>query len=127
MRLERILELELPITARSAERPRFSGRGGGTHNSDAYTAWLDELRWEIRRARPRREPTGDAIRLTIDAGLKDLRVVAWDLGEVATGAPKGDADNIAKAIMDAGTGLLWHDDRQIENLSVRVFRGRRLP
>jgi Holliday junction resolvase RusA-like endonuclease len=31
---------------------------------------------------------------------------------------RGDADNIAKAVLDACTGLLWHDDAQVASLSV---------
>lgn len=29
-----------------------------------------------------------------------------------------DADNVAKAVMDAGTGILWHDDGQVARLVV---------
>lgn len=31
---------------------------------------------------------------------------------------QGDADNLAKAVMDAGNGVLWPDDRQIAELAV---------
>lgn len=32
---------------------------------------------------------------------------------------RGDIDNYAKAVMDAGNGLLYEDDRQVTELSVR--------
>lgn len=31
---------------------------------------------------------------------------------------QGDADNIAKAVLDAGNGVLWNDDRQVAVLHV---------
>src|SRR5690606_37139996 len=35
----------------------------------------------------------------------------------------GDADNIAKAVLDAGNGVLWHDDCQVANLNVHTMIG----
>lgn len=36
-----------------------------------------------------------------------------------TGKP--DADNLAKSVLDALTGLLWHDDAQVAELTVSKF------
>jgi len=33
----------------------------------------------------------------------------------------GDADNLAKACLDAGNGVLWHDDRQVCSLTVEKY------
>lgn len=35
---------------------------------------------------------------------------------------RGDADNVAKAIMDAGNGVLWKDDAQVVLLTVYKIR-----
>ena len=32
-----------------------------------------------------------------------------------------DTDNIAKAVMDAGNGILWQDDAQVASLTVRKY------
>lgn len=36
----------------------------------------------------------------------------------------GDADNIAKAVLDAGNGVLWRDDAQVVSLLVRRIYAR---
>lgn len=38
-----------------------------------------------------------------------------------------DADNIAKACLDALTGLLWRDDRQVVRLSIEKLFGPETP
>jgi Holliday junction resolvase RusA-like endonuclease len=36
---------------------------------------------------------------------------------------QGDADNLAKAVLDAGNGVLWLDDRQVARLVVEKMIG----
>ena len=36
---------------------------------------------------------------------------------------RGDVDNIAKAVLDAGNGVLWKDDCQVANLNVAKLIG----
>lgn len=40
-----------------------------------------------------------------------------------TDACRGDIDNLAKAVLDACNGLLWHDDRQVVDLHVQLVSG----
>lgn len=40
---------------------------------------------------------------------------------------KPDADNIAKAVLDALNGVAWRDDSQVVAMSVRKFPRRRVP
>lgn len=35
----------------------------------------------------------------------------------------GDADNVAKAVLDAGNGILWEDDAHVVDLRVRTVLG----
>ena len=44
-----------------------------------------------------------------------------DRGRVAWRPSRPDGDNILKAVQDAGNGVLWHDDAQIVEASVRKF------
>jgi len=37
----------------------------------------------------------------------------------------GDADNVAKAVLDALSGVVFHDDSQVEKLTVRKIAGQR--
>lgn len=37
---------------------------------------------------------------------------------------RGDVDNLLKTVLDAGTGVLWKDDRQVVESYQRIFRNR---
>jgi len=38
-------------------------------------------------------------------------------------AKRPDAENVAKAVLDAATGIVWQDDAQVSDLRVRKFIG----
>lgn len=81
-----------------AKRPRVDR--GGAHNEPGYAAYLDRLRGEIlaQAGRPMLE------------GPLSLSVAFW-------GARKNaDLSNLVKAIEDAGQGLLYGNDNQIQSL-----------
>jgi Holliday junction resolvase RusA-like endonuclease len=60
-------------------------------------------------------PKGVPVHLTIRAFFKRPKAAKDDYYR----EKKPDADNLAKAIMDAGNGVMWHDDAQIVTLTVR--------
>ena len=83
------------------KRPRVTRNG--TYMPHGYTDWKQETAYQMRKAwgQPPIEGTlGVAIEL------------------VARKRPRGDMDNLAGAVLDAGNGVLWVDDRQIAALSV---------
>lgn len=41
----------------------------------------------------------------------------------ATSSYKADADNFAKLCLDACKDFVWHDDRQVDEIYIRVARG----
>jgi Holliday junction resolvase RusA-like endonuclease len=47
---------------------------------------------------------------------RDPRPARWHTG-------RGDSDNVAKAVLDAGTGVLWVDDAQVSRLVVTKWVG----
>ena len=57
---------------------------------------------------------------------KAPRYDAYDVAILLTVDKLGrrlDSDNVAKALLDALTGLIWHDDRQIRRLLVEKDEG----
>lgn len=111
-------------------RPRGKGRPRFTKNGHAYTDSKTRDYEAIVRKVFRKKygmdaviPEGYAILVRIDANYKvpdsDSRA---DKAAKLTGripvAIKPDADNIAKAIMDALNGEVWRDDAEVSSLFV---------
>jgi len=66
----------------------------------------DFFRKDLRGVRPRGGPF--EVRLTI---------------ELTPDAPRHDVDNVAKALLDAMTGTIFHDDSQVVRLTVEKVAG----
>ncbi len=82
-------------------RPRVTSRG--TYMPAGYQDWKQETAFQMRQQH-RQEPMQGHVAVAIDI--------------VARRKPRGDIDNLAGAILDAGNGVLWTDDRQIVALAV---------
>ena len=63
-------------------------------------------KWEIK-AQYRGKPLLDPFSLVLELYFKDNK--------------KRDVDNFNKLVLDAGSGLLWKDDSQIQELIIRKF------
>ncbi len=68
----------------------------------------DFFRVEFRRVRPKWGPYEVAITI-----------------ERTQNSPVHDVDNVAKAVLDALTGVVFHDDSQVEKLYVEKVEGER--
>lgn len=90
----RTADFELRVPLMSKARPRSSPRGGRPYMPKSYMDWKTNVRailgewWTI-------EP------------LDDVRCLSL----VFRGPARGDLDNMAGAVLDAGNGLIWSDDR----------------
>jgi Holliday junction resolvase RusA-like endonuclease len=89
----RSADFELPLPLQPKERPRFSGHA---YNSKKYQDWMKQCRailgewWTIP---------------PLDKG--QLLAVQFTF----RGPGTSDLDNLCGAVMDAGKGILWVDDR----------------
>lgn len=93
-----ITRLELDVNPVPLARPRVvDGRAFTPARSAAF---CEEFRWALRAAGWRRP---------IEVGL-ELGITLW---RQHRGNNRGDLDNHVKAVLDAGNGFLWGDDRQI--------------
>ena len=85
--------------------------------------WKAEARACMRKTQPEYQPAG--YQLPFPAGVAvSVRVDAVfsrPKGTYSKRSPKGreakltrpDTENVVKAVLDAGTGVLWHDDSQV--------------
>lgn len=114
-------ELRLEVAAMPKARPRF-GRGRAYMDSD-YEAWKAGVAQEARlRGVPLLdEPLSLSVALSRRSTL--IRVSTLDhLPNNRRGTLTGDVDNYAGGIMDALEGVAWVNDRQINELTVRLER-----
>ncbi len=108
-------------------RPRVSTRGGfarayvpSTHPVHAYRKAL-----AFEASESGATPTGEPVSVVIDAVWErpksHLRKSGLRAG--APQLPRQDVDNVAKAVLDALTGVAWLDDAQVARLVVEKSYG----
>lgn len=88
------------------ERPR-KGRGG--HFYDPTAAKKKGLGLAMMAERIMQKKAITVLPITVQMGF-------YCKGK------RGDLDNMIKALLDAGNGVLWKDDRQVVGINARVFR-----
>ena len=90
--------------ARVATSPRTGKRHGWT--PEETTTAEAQVAWEFRRAVRQARPDPDSqFGLILFCHMPDLRV--------------RDSDNLAKLVLDALNKILWKDDRQVPDLTIR--------
>ena len=89
-------ELNLRVDALTTQTRRFKSLIG------------DFFRLEFKRVRPKWGPYEVVIQI-----------------ERCENSPVHDVDNVAKAVLDALTGIVFHDDSQVERLEVTKVEGER--
>jgi len=107
-------------------RPRSSVRGGRVHTyTPARTAnWEQAARLEVRAAWGNLPPCADPVEVHIVAVFKRPKAMQWKTRPTPmVPKPNGpDADNVAKAVLDAMQGAeVIADDRQVVRLVVEKW------
>jgi Holliday junction resolvase RusA-like endonuclease len=93
-----MMRIELPgWHAVPKKRPRVTRNG--TYMPPGYMDWKQETAFQMRLAARGAEPA---------VGLLRVEVLL-----VAKKKPRGDMDNLLGAVLDAGNGVLWQDDRLV--------------
>ena len=102
----------IPGTPVGKERPRVN-----PHTRQAWTPtktreWEEHARYYMREAMREynRDPLSQALRVKIVAGFEAPKVAQCSRRMPRLGKP--DADNIVKAVLDAGNKIVWCDDEQ---------------
>ncbi len=100
--------IRFEVPGRPIPAARMTRRGKWTSKqAQRYLAFKEQVGWCARSVCP--EPL---------AGSVAVEVRAW-----WSGGQHGDADNIAKAVLDGCNGVLWDDDRQVVELHVFLYVG----
>lgn len=97
-------------------RPRVTARGKCAHAYTPKTHPITAYREAVRLAaiKSGAECTDELIVVYIHARFQRPKS-HWnknDIKKTAPQTPRADGDNIAKGVMDALTGVAWHDDKQ---------------
>lgn len=106
---ELLAEVELPTPVVPAERAR-RGKGGVWYTPRRYLQWRQAASWCMRAALQAKGMTGHEPREATYAVD-----IVLPLGSIRANT---DVDNVAKAVLDAGTSILWPDDRYVASLRV---------
>lgn len=121
-----MVEFTIPGQPVAKGRPRFARRGAGVATyTDAKTAGYENLvRMVASVAMAGREPVTGPLHLTISLGLQvpgswsnRRRQMAYSGAIRATKKP--DADNVLKGIKDGCNGIVWRDDAQVVQITLR--------
>jgi len=92
----------LPIACKTKQRPNFSSRAKGSkgYHKDWYTDWKT-LVWALLKQAGAKLMDGN-LRLRVDLSFKK--------------SARGDIDNYVGALMDAGEGVLFANDKQVKSV-----------
>jgi len=104
---------EINIVPLPKGRPRVTRFGNGY--TPARTRNYEQLIKNLLFAQCRVPPLKDAVTIVIDFHLPKLKKKTKSTWPT----PMGDIDNYAKAVLDAANGVLFTDDRLIDNLTLR--------
>lgn len=97
-----------------------TSRTGHRFSIPVYREWKEMAGWEIQAQTSDRLRGAIALELVVSVdGMAVIgREVADDHRPIKRGL-RGDIDNYGKAFLDAANGILFADDRQVVDLSVR--------
>ncbi len=109
--------LWIPVVPEPWRRTR--GAGAARFNDADSRAYRDEIRWRLRSHFT--EPFDGWFSVTLDFAPSGVSFCVAP-GQSRPDGLRGDIDNLAKAILDAGNGIVWHDDRQITALRLTLTK-----
>lgn len=95
-----MLTIRVPFPVVPKARPRVGAEG--TYMPSKYKECVKSIGYLFTIARQLNKNASFALHVTIDVDRTNA----------------GDVDNILGTIMDAGNGIVWHDDRQVTEVSV---------
>jgi Holliday junction resolvase RusA-like endonuclease len=120
--------VEIPGEPVAQGRPRLAVLHGHARAYDPVKSriWKGVAQMFMRDAMRGRAPMQGALEVEIIATWScPMSASKHDGAERRLRAKKPDAENVAKAVLDAGNGVVWGDDAQIARLTVTKWTGAR--
>jgi len=99
---EILVRSEIPLEPLPMPRPRSQARGGRPYTPAKFRDYLERVSFWLLMTRATSAPVAGPIGLRLEFDRSTRR--------------RCDLDNLVKGVWDAGTGVLWVDDSQIEYL-----------
>lgn len=125
-----MLIVEIPGLPVAQGRPRLAVVGGHAraYSPAKATSWRGaaqvHMQDALRRCEQSAFPPGVPLRVQVDAVWpQPASAPKRDRASRRYRPSRPDADNVGKAVLDAGNGILWHDDAQVAVLLVRKITG----
>lgn len=93
-------------------RPRFARCGKGVRTYDSQSEEKTTIKWILKSKMKGKSPLEGALSVDMEFFFKKPKSSKRKYHTV-----KPDVDNIVKAILDNGNGIIWKDDNQIIMIS----------
>lgn len=123
-----MIRIVIPGLPVAQGRPRLAVVGGHAraYSPAKATSWRGaaqvHMQDTLRRCEQSAFPPGVPLRVQVDAVWpQPASAPKRDRASRRYRPSRPDADNVGKAVLDAGNGILWHDDAQVAVLTVRKF------
>lgn len=123
-----MIQFIIPGAVQAQERPRFSRQGNfvRTHDAPKSRAYKDLVKLTAWQHRPQ-TPLEGPLKLEIDVYIQPPKkyqtkpkLALIETGELRP-TTKPDVDNLAKGIKDGMSKIIWLDDAQVVEMTVRKF------
>lgn len=100
------------------QRTRYNRATNRFYQHPDYAQWKEDAGWIMKQVKMMNGAVELDIIVSPDGIRVDYREVA-DNHRVVKKGMRGDLDNYGKAVVDAGNGIMYGDDRQVVILSER--------
>jgi crossover junction endodeoxyribonuclease RusA len=98
----------------------FKAKSGAvvTPQQPKVLKWRADIRAAFHEARPDAQPTGQPFHVDVAFSFRRPKTHLTSKGLLRSGAPRyhtqaPDVDKLLRAVLDALTGVVWHDDKQV--------------
>lgn len=102
--------ISLILSVPPSANAMYRSERGRVHKSSAYRFWLKKARLAIREQME--EARAEMFRSTVGVHIEWCRKHR-----------RGDLDNKCKPVLDSMKGLVFHDDRQVNRISMELTEG----
>ena len=115
-----IIKVSIPIRPLAKERPRTFKRGGKsvTFTPPRTRKYEADVAMIMKSAMVGKEKLSGQVCVSASFTKDGAEIKFWGTGSQAESKLRGDLDNYLKAVLDAANGIIFHDDKQVERITL---------